>query len=393
MIFRTPDPTYEELVVINLIEKLRDTLGYVVQTAPRWAGLLRRSLFARNIQGSNTIEGYSVTLDDALAAAEGEEMFEAEDEAKQAVLNYRLAMTYVLQMAKFPEFKYSVETLQALHFMMIQHDLSKGPGAWRSGPINVVDERKREVVYEGPDADAVPELMAELVESLNSGTSNVHPLMLAAMAHLNLVMIHPFRDGNGRMGRCLQTLILGRALKTIDPNFASIEEYLGRNTPEYYQILGRTGLGHWNPQNDARPWIRFNLEAHYIQAMTIKRRYRILHRMWDLLELEVRKLKLPERVTLALVDASLKWRVRNTSYRNAADISGQVASRDLTNLTRLGLLEMKGRGRGAYYVASSKISALYEQCANAEPKHTGSPFALPEVSGAMLQLEGNVLGS
>lgn len=55
----------------------------------------------------------------------------------------------------------------------------------------------------------------------------------AGMAHLNLVMIHPFRDGNGRMARCLQSLVLARG-GILDPVFISIEEYLGRNTQRYY---------------------------------------------------------------------------------------------------------------------------------------------------------------
>ena len=54
------------------------------------------------------------------------------------------------------------------------------------------------------------------------------------MAHLNLVMIHPFEDGNGRMSRALQSLVLARD-HIVAPEFASIEEYLGRNTPAYYQ--------------------------------------------------------------------------------------------------------------------------------------------------------------
>ncbi|GAB2822248.1 hypothetical protein GCM10027022_10850 [Alpinimonas psychrophila] len=70
----------------------------------------------------------------------------------------------------------------------------------------------------------------------------------ALMAHLNLVMIHPFRDGNGRMARCLQSLILA-AEGVLSPVFMSVEEYLGNNTQDYYRMLaevcGGTGLN-WN---------------------------------------------------------------------------------------------------------------------------------------------------
>ena len=79
-------------------------------------------------------------------------------------------------------------------------------------------------------------------------------MIRAAMAHLNLVMIHPFRDGNGRMARCLQTLVLARE-GILSPEFSSIEEYLGRNTQAYYDVLADAGAGHWQPERDARPWV------------------------------------------------------------------------------------------------------------------------------------------
>src|ERR1019366_6709289 len=149
----------------------------------------------------------------------------------------------------------------------------------------------------------------------------------AAMGHLNFVMIHPFSEGNGRMARCLQSLVLARA-GTLVPEFSSIEEYLGRNTREYYDILLRVGAGSWNPRRDGRPWIRFCLTAHFRQATTILRRTREVQQTWDALEIEVKKRKLPERTILVLSDAASGLRVRNSVYRNDAGISDQVATKD-----------------------------------------------------------------
>jgi Fic family protein len=61
--------------------------------------------------------------------------------------------------------------------------------------------------------------------------SSDDPLVRGAMAHLNLVMIHPFRDGNGRMARALQTMVLAQD-QVVEPTFSSIEEWLGNNTQE-----------------------------------------------------------------------------------------------------------------------------------------------------------------
>src|SRR4029079_14762163 len=135
-------------------------------------------------------------------------------------------------------------------------------GRWRPGAITVRDEMKGATVYEGPDAESVPGLMEELIDYLRNVDRQVPGIIRGAMAHLNLTMIHPFRDGNGRMDRCLQTLVIART-GTLYPPFCSIEEYLGRNTPEYYAVLTEVGNGKWQPQRDARPWIRFCLQAHY----------------------------------------------------------------------------------------------------------------------------------
>src|ERR1039457_6403278 len=232
--------------------------------------------------------------------------------------------------------------------MMINYDLTKNPGRWRPGPINVRDERKGEVIYEGPAFELVPELMTELSGQLNA-KEDCPSMVRAAMAHLNLVMVHPFSDGNGRMARCLQTLVLARE-GILEPQFCSIEEYLGRNTQAYYDVLAGVGQGRWTPRNDARRWIRFCLTAHYRQAETLLRRTSEISRLWDELEELVRLHQLPERMQFALADAAMGLRVRNASYRSAAEVSENLASRDLSLLVRKGLLmadgERRGRGSG-----------------------------------------------
>jgi len=130
------------------------------------------------------------------------------------------------------------------------HDLSKSPGSFRTGPIFVQDDLKDEVVYAGPEASEVPSLVEQLVKS--PGLTDDDQSVAGAMAHLNLVMIHPFRDGNGRLARALQTLVLARR-GVAEPEFASIEEWLGANTPDYYRVLAHTGAGAWHPERDAEP--------------------------------------------------------------------------------------------------------------------------------------------
>jgi hypothetical protein len=188
------------------------------------------------------------------------------------------------------------------------------------------------------------------------------PLIRAAMAHLNLVMIHPFRDGNGRMSRCLQTLVLARE-RILPKEFSSIEEYLGANTDSYYRVLARVGQGRWNPEGDARPWVRYCLEAHYIQAASVLRRVRESEQMWRELDELRTAARLPDRSMAALFDAAIGLRIRNASYRAAVEgwaepISTQVATDDLRAMVTAHLLVRRGVKRATFYEASDRVSEI-----------------------------------
>lgn len=371
MLFTAPKLDQDELGVIAKIDAMRESLKNTISTPARWFGTLRRATLARNIRHSNSIEGINVTKDDAMAAVENEEPMDAARPVWQATVGYRDAMTYVLQLATDPHFSYSEALIRSLHFMIAQHDLTRHPGRWRTRMVFVVDEQLQSKVYEGPDQDLVPQLMGELVGSLNE-PSSLPVKVRAAMAHLNLVMIHPFADGNGRMARCLQTLVIARE-QFIEPPFCSIEEYLGRFTQEYSAVLGKVGQGSWHPENDCRPWIRFNLVAHYRQATWLLQRSHITQRVWNDIELILARHGLPDRMMLALADAAFGYRVRNSTYRTAAEVSQQVASRDLKTLVEKGLLVAGGETRGRTYLSSPMLRDVY--LSNYEPKTYEDPFA------------------
>jgi Fic family protein len=382
MLFKTEEISQPEKDVIAKIEDVRRALKYNLATPRRWTGLLRRNTLARAIRGSNSIEGYVVSPEDAIAAAEGEEPLDADRESWFAVTGYRTAMTFVLQLAKDPNFVYSEGFIRSLHFIMLQHDLKKNPGNWRPGTIYVRDEASNEVVYEGPDVELVPGLIDELIEFLNLDDTCPHSLIKGAMAHLNLVMIHPFSDGNGRMARCLQTLVLARE-GILEFEFASIEEYLGQNTPAYYNVLASTGDGSWNPRRSTRDWIRFNLTAHYRQAMTLLNRTNVMAMLWQEHENTISKLGLPERVIFAIADASIGYRVRNATYRNLAEINEVTASRDLKAAVDAGLLIPDGERRGRLYTGSPQIKAVFDKLSRDHIKSIPDPFA-PETKQLQL---------
>jgi Fic family protein len=347
--------------VLEMIRHQREMLKYQVNSQPiRWQGFLRRNTFARALQGSNSIEGINASLAEAIAVVDDEKPESLEKETSKALFGYRTAMTYIMRVHDDPHAELNAQFIRSLHFMMLSYDMTMLPGQWRPGPIYVVRSPTNERVYEGPQSDLVPTLVNELVAQINSAENVESSTVLAAMVHLNLAMIHPFKDGNGRMARALQTLVLSRN-GVISPTFCSIEEWLGRNTGAYYAILAEIGQGKWNPGRDALPWVRFCLVAHYQQAATLMKRNIVIGRVW----LEIEKLRkahdLLERCESPLMDASFGYRVRNQHHREENKLSEVAAGRDLKRLSELGLLIPVGEKRGRYYIAGAILREIWER--------------------------------
>jgi Fic family protein len=381
-LFTTPDQDLEDQRVIAEIHAFRASLADFLRVPKRWNGLLRRTTTARAIQGSNTIEGYTVSDQDAVAAVDDEPPISADEATWLEILAYRRVLTYVLNVATEPGFVIDEAVLRSMHFMLLDHDLTKAPGRYRTEEIFVRDDKRGVNVYEGPEGGLVPELMRALSQSL-AVPSPDDPLVRGAMAHLNLVMIHPFRDGNGRMARALQTMVLAQD-QVVEPTFSSIEEWLGNNTQDYYDVLAATGRGSWQPDNDATLWVKFNLRAHHMQAQTMRRRFDEAETQWRKLDELIRKHRLNERIGAALFDALLGLRVTRPSYVKLTDLDERTATRDLVNAAQLGLLEARGERRGRHYVAGAPLRKIQAQLrAERKPLEDPYPRLIGEVRRAL----------
>ena len=165
--------------------------------------------------------------------------------------------------------------------MITKYQPAKWPGRYRAGGVFVTSADRLEPAYTGPEAELVPGLMNELIEWLRDGDPGAPAYARAAMAHLNLVGIHPWRDGNGRTARALHTLVLARTGE-LAPEFSSIEEWLGEqiNTIQYYEALRSVQNGSFQPDRDAHSWLKFVFAAHHRQAQRVKRRSEWTVRLW-----------------------------------------------------------------------------------------------------------------
>ena len=361
----------QEKRVEEATSRIRSDLRLHVAAEPlRWTGWLARMTRARALAASNSVEGINVSQDDAIAAIDGEDPANTDRDTWQAVIGYREAMNYIQQRRQSPSFRITEDVLLAVHFMICQSDLAAHPGLYRPGWVGVRDAQTGNLVHEGVDRDQLEPRIQELLDYLTEG--DVESLFLrAAMTHLNLVMLHPFTDGNGRTARCIHTAVLA-ADGIVAPEFSSIEEYVGYNQQEYHDVLSEVGGGGWNPTRNAKAWVRFCLSGHYRQSQTILRRAREIERIYEELLNLVQNNGFPERTVMALVQAAF-GRVRNSSYRVGADVSNNLASRDLKMLVDAGLLIPDGEKRGRFYVAGPRVAEIRRRFRL--PRAGDDPFA------------------
>ncbi|MGW5683167.1 Fic family protein [Nonomuraea sp. NPDC003754] len=359
MLYGLPALEAQDEKVLAEIEDMRRDLKYRLAVSHRWDGQLRRQLQARAIQGSNSIEGYRASVEDIESIMAGEEPLETPGSVAREIAGYQQALTYIQLLSDAPAFRFDVGVLNALNFMMIGHHHGKTPGVPRPGGIYVRNSATGEVVYEGPDAEHVGDLLDQLVGWLNAGDLDAPSYVRAAMAHFNLVAIHPWRDGNGRMSRALQTLVLGRD-RILTPEFSSIEEWLGtgENTVDYYRALRQVQGGLWRPHDGTLPWVRFCLRAHHLQAQQVGRRLAEAGEIWVLLEEQVDADGLNTRCVSALYEVFVNRRLRRTRYQLDEELSQGQAARDLRDLAAKGWLKPYGATKGRFYAPGPRMARI-----------------------------------
>jgi Fic family protein len=178
--------------------------------------------------------------------------------------------------------------------------------------------------------------------------------------------VHPFQDGNGRISRIVQSLVLARE-GLLSPEFASIEEYLAEHTPDYYRVLQTVQGGRYQPERDATPWIGFCLDAHLAQARRRLNQVQEAGVRWSFLEQLVESRGWPDRFVIAL-EQGLIGGTDRTRYSEEADISPASATNDFRRLLDARLIIQHGRGPNTRYHASDELRA---QVAAALEQHRG----------------------
>jgi len=322
-------------------------------SAQPWTGGLRRLAAAEATVGSTSIEGYGASIEDTVEILAGRHPAKPAEETQRIIAAYGQAMDRVAALADDPHFHWSSQTILELHFLICHPQPEASPGRLREGPVMVTRGPGRDP-YRAPSSGEVRGLLDEVTTWLESGDLPRHPVVRASMAHLNLVSIHPFRDGNGRVARVVQSLVLAKE-GLLRPELVSIEPFLGRHTREYYAILEKVQGPAFDPQRDASPWVEFCIEAHVFEATERRRWLEVAYARHELCDRLAREHAYPQRLVAVLDQALLGLPVTNADHRREAGVASPTAVQDLQRLRRDGWLDQVGGGRSIRYVASRQL--------------------------------------
>ena len=189
--------------ILALVSEISEAVGYIdaAGLAPG-SPKLRKGNLVKTITGTLAIEGNTLSLDQVSDIVDGKRVLGSAREIAEvhgAIKAYESLSHFDMT---------SEKDLLKAHRMLMEGVLAKS-GVFRRGSVGI--KKAGEVIHVAPSAEMVPQLMRDLLNWI--ATSDDHPLIASSVFHYEFLFIHPFRDGNGRMGRMWQTLIY-EALET-----------------------------------------------------------------------------------------------------------------------------------------------------------------------------------
>ena len=204
---------------------------------------LRRGNRIKTIQASLAVEQNTLTLEQVTAVIEGKTVLGLPKEIQEV----RNAFTAYDALEHWhPQ---QIDDLLAAHALLL-HGLIDDAGHWRSKGAGIY--RGEQLVHMAPPASQIPRLMADLFDWL--AHTDAHPLIASAAFHYEFEFIHPFGDGNGRIGRLWQTLILSHWQPMLA--FLPVETVIKHRQQTYYQLLTES-----DQKSDCSAFIEFLLQA------------------------------------------------------------------------------------------------------------------------------------
>ena len=229
--------------IVSLIASISEQLGALSARSNSAPSLLLRKVNrVRTIQGSLAIEGNQLSESQITAILDGKRVIAPVREVQEA--SNALAVYEQLDRLQWDQ-----QSSLLLAHKQLMLGLIEEAGQYRAGGVGVIKNSK--VIHMAPPANLLPKLMGELFMWLQN--SDDHPLIKSCVFHYEFEFIHPFSDGNGRMGRLWQTLILKQYHDAF--TYLPVESLISAQQSDYYKALALSTKG-----SNSAPFIEFMLD-------------------------------------------------------------------------------------------------------------------------------------
>lgn len=297
--------------ILRYIASISEKIGQInAKMLDKPAPKLRKENRIKTIHSSLGIEGNTLTIDQITALLEGEKVVGPQKD----ILEVRNAIEVYANLFRFNAD--SVDSFLNAHALLM-NGLVSDAGKFRKKSVGIV--AGEQVAHLAPPAENVPYLMNDLFQFVKN--SNELTLIKSCVFHYEMEFIHPFIDGNGRMGRLWQTCILMKEYPIFE--FIPFENMIHQSQGDYYQALAES-----DRQGNSTPFIRYMLEI--IDAS-----------LAELLNFRNRTITSDDRLTY--FSETCKKSFTRKDYMDVfTDISTATASRDLKLAVDLGLFEKEG---------------------------------------------------
>ena len=337
--------TNKVLKNIGTIEAAREVIADA-PLLPLWEKRFRDDAVIRTAHHGTHIEGNRLNLNEAKDVLMGKDVIGRARDV-QEVINYRKTLEIIEDEAERDIKKITEGTLKKFHKAVVGGILEEDRvGEYRTKQVVIRNSETGEVTFRPPPALEVPFLMREFLYWLNKDdTDEIHPILKAGIAHHELVRVHPFIDGNGRVARALATLIL--FLEKYDiRQFFSLEEYYDKDAISYYENLKRASDG------DLSSWLEYFSLGVALEFERIKKKVLKLSKDTYLKEkLGGKQVFLTERQTKIIEYIQAIGYLQNQSFKEVdQEVSEDTILRDLNDLEEKGIVKKVGKTKAARYV-------------------------------------------
>lgn len=263
-------------------------------------------------------------------------------ESEKEVLNYNEALKNLNKKIEQGHAPLSLELILAIHKQAMKELLADfETGALRQKPVVVNNPRTGQVVYLPPDVQDVKPLIDDLITFVNDNRNSIDSLILAGIFHKQLVLIHPFMDGNGRTTRLATKILLAEmGLDTF--NLFSFENYYNKNVARYFQTVGERG-NYYDLVNqiDFTNWLEYFTEGIIDELLRVQR---------TLPEATITPdTQLQEHHHKILEFIKENSFIKDSDYAKLVDRAKATRALDFQKLIKLGLIGRKGKGKATYY--------------------------------------------